>query len=169
MTMVANKLLGVPRSPGSVRCKWRAASTWRTTEIAGALSPGTVGVITAGRASSGRDPRAPARDKPRGELYPAENIRGACRNARFHGRSCASTGVQTGGRRVRQYGTASGLRIADGFWRRFKPGSPIKHSGTTTGGDGKMSMLSFVMTTSYYFCRQLFINGSSWSWIFPRA
>ena len=133
LTLVANKLLAVPRSSWIRALQVSRGFDVADNEIAKRLQPGDL-VITADiPLAADVVARGGHAINPRGELYTVENIRERLATRDFLAK-LRETGVQTGG--PAPLDNTDRKRFADQldrFLARTKPGSPIK----ALGDDGK--------------------------------
>ena len=125
MTLVANKLLGVPRSPWIRALQVARGFDVADNEIARRLAPGDL-VITADiPLAADVVARGGHAINPRGELYTTENIRERLA-ARDFMEKLRETGVQTGG--PTPLDNTDRKRFGDQldrFLAKVKPGSPL--------------------------------------------
>jgi len=96
VTLVANKLLGVPRSPWIRALQVARGFDVADNEIARRLEPGDLVVTADVPLAADAIARGGHALNPRGELYTAENIRGHLDTRDFM-EKLRETGVQTGG------------------------------------------------------------------------
>ena len=129
MTLVANKLLGTPRSPWIRSLQVARGFDVADNEIARRLAPGDL-VITADiPLAADVVARGGHALNPRGELYTPENIRERLATRDFLAK-LRETGVQTGG--PEPLDNTDRKRFADQLDRllaKIKPGSPTKALG----------------------------------------
>jgi len=96
MTLVANKLLGVPRSPWIRALQVARGFDVADNEIARRMAPGDLVITADVPLAADVIARSGHAINPRGELYTAENIRGHLQTRDFM-EKLRETGVQTGG------------------------------------------------------------------------
>jgi hypothetical protein len=96
VTLVANKLLGVPRSPWIRSLQVPRGFDVADNEIARRLAPGDLVITADVPLAADAIARGGHALNPRGELYTAENIRGHLDTRDFM-EKLRETGVQTGG------------------------------------------------------------------------
>ena len=130
MTLVANKLLGVPRSPWIRALQVARGFDVADNEIARRLAPGDLVITADVPLAADVIARSGHAINPRGELYTTENIRERLATRDFM-EKLRETGVQTGG--PAPFDNTDRKRFADQLDRFLarKPGSPPKAAGTT--------------------------------------
>ena len=129
MTLVANKPLGMPRSPWIRSVQVARGFDVADNEIAKRLAPGDLVITADVPLAADVVARGGHALNPRGELYTPENIRERLATRDFL-EKLRETGVQTGGPAA--FDNTDRKRFADAldkFMARAKPGSPIKALG----------------------------------------